>query len=193
MSTQIQSLFGFIAFAAIAWLLSEHRSNVRLKVVLSGMSAQLVVGLVLLKIPVFKDFFLFLNRMVLFLEESTRAGTAFVFGYLGGGDLPFAEIYRFSVILLRFVAIYSLFDTLNIIFCSAIKGAGDTRYVMLVTTLLSVFILILPTYLAVEVFGYGLMVSWVLATVYFALLGLAFYIRFRGGKWKEMRVIEIEG
>jgi MATE family multidrug resistance protein len=42
----------------------------------------------------------------------------------------FAEIYAYSVILLRFVAIYCLFDTMNIIFCSAIKGAGDTRYVI---------------------------------------------------------------
>ena len=41
----------------------------------------------------------------------------------------FAEIYRLSVILLRFVAVYSIFDTMNILFASAIKGAGDTRFV----------------------------------------------------------------
>lgn len=102
----------------------------------------------------------------------------------------FAEIYGFSVILLRFVAVYSIFDTLNIIFCSAIKGAGDTRFVMYMSTILSVFVLIIPTYLAIAVFEFGLMVSWVIATIYIMLLGIVFYLRFLGGKWKSMRVIE---
>lgn len=39
----------------------------------------------------FKQIFLSLNRLVLSLEEATRAGTSFVFGYLGGASLPFAE------------------------------------------------------------------------------------------------------
>jgi MATE family multidrug resistance protein len=104
----------------------------------------------------------------------------------------FSEIYRYSVVLLRFVAIYSIFDAMNIIFCSAIKGAGDTRYVMFVTVLLSVFVLIVPVYLVIEVLELGLMFAWVLATVYVTLLGVTFYIRFLGGKWKAMRVIELE-
>jgi len=102
----------------------------------------------------------------------------------------FSEIYGFSIILLRFVAVYSVFDTMNIIFCSAIKGAGDTRYVMLVTVILSVFVFVLPVYLAVVVFEFGLMIAWVFATVYIILLGFIFYVRFLGGKWKTMRVIE---
>jgi MATE family multidrug resistance protein len=102
----------------------------------------------------------------------------------------FSEIYGYSVILLRFVAVYSVFDTMNIVFCSAIKGAGDTRYVMLITVLLSVFVFIMPVYLAVVVFEFGLMVAWVFATAYITLLGFIFYLRFLGGKWKTMRVIE---
>ena len=102
----------------------------------------------------------------------------------------FSEIYGYSVILLRFVAIYSVFDTMNIIFCSAIKGAGDTRYVMLITVILSVFAFVVPVYLAVVVFEFGLMVAWVFATAYIILLGFIFYFRFLGGKWKTMRVIE---
>jgi MATE family multidrug resistance protein len=102
----------------------------------------------------------------------------------------FSEIYRYSVMLLRFVAVYSIFDAMNIIFCSAIKGAGDTRFVMLITVILSLFVLIVPTYLAIVVFEYGLMISWFLATIYVILLSLAFYLRFLNGKWKTMRVIE---
>jgi MATE family multidrug resistance protein len=102
----------------------------------------------------------------------------------------FSEIYQYCIILLRFVAVYSIFDTMNIIFCSAIKGAGDTRFVMFMTVILSVFVLILPTYLAIVVFEYGLMISWLLATIYVIMLSVAFYFRFLNGKWKTMRVIE---
>jgi MATE family multidrug resistance protein len=102
----------------------------------------------------------------------------------------FSEIYHYSIVLLRFVAVYSIFDTMNIIFTSAIKGAGDTRFVMFMTVILSLFVLIIPTYLAIVVFKYGLMFSWVLATVYIIIIGVTFYLRFLGGKWKSMRVIE---
>jgi MATE family multidrug resistance protein len=102
----------------------------------------------------------------------------------------FKEIYDFSIVLLRFVAFYSLFDTMNIIFCSAIKGAGDTKFVMYISIGLSFFGLLIPSYLAVIVFDYGLMVSWVIATFYVILLGFAFFLRFLNGKWKTMRVIE---
>ena len=104
----------------------------------------------------------------------------------------FSEIYGYAVVLLRFVAVYCVFDTMNIIFCSAIKGAGDTRYVMIATVILSVFVLIIPVFVAVEILEWGLMVAWVFATVYVISLGMTFYLRFRGGKWKSMRVIELE-
>jgi MATE family multidrug resistance protein len=109
---------------------------------------------------------------------------------LNADDRAFKEIYDFSIILLRFVAFYSVFDTMNIIFCSAIKGAGDTKFVMYISVGLSFLGLLIPTYLAVVVFDYGLMVSWVIATSYVILLGFAFFLRFLNGKWKTMRVIE---
>jgi MATE family multidrug resistance protein len=102
----------------------------------------------------------------------------------------FAEIYRTTVILLRFVAVYSVFDSMNIIFASAIKGAGDTRFIMLMILLLTSFGLAIPTYVAIVILDFGLMTAWVIATVYVILLGFTFYVRFLGGKWQTMRVIE---
>ena len=60
------------------------------------------MGLLLLKLPVFREFFLLLNRAVLSLEEATTAGTSFVFGYLGGGNLPFKEPYPGASFILAF-------------------------------------------------------------------------------------------
>lgn len=102
----------------------------------------------------------------------------------------FSEIYTLTVILLRFVAIYCVFDTMNIIFASAIKGAGDTRFVMFMVVIASICGLAIPTYLAIVVFGYGLTVSWVIVTAYVIILGFVFFGRFLSGRWKCMRVIE---
>jgi MATE family multidrug resistance protein len=105
----------------------------------------------------------------------------------------FREIYRLTVVLLRFVAVYSVFDTLNMVFAAAVKGAGDTRYVMIMVAIISLFGLIIPTYLTVVVLDWGLMFAWVIASAYVTTLGFVFYFRFLGGKWKTMRVIEQPG
>ena len=55
--------------------------------------------------PVFKNIFLSLNKMVLVLEEATREGTSFVFGYLGGGKAPFDEKFPGSSYILAFRAL----------------------------------------------------------------------------------------
>ncbi len=98
----LQSLVGLMAFVGLAWLISENRKKVSIRVVIVGLVLQLVIGVLLLKLPLFRDFFLALNRMVLSLEASTRAGTAMVFGYLGGGPLPFDEKFPGSSFVLAF-------------------------------------------------------------------------------------------
>jgi len=97
-----QSVLGLAAFVGLAWLISEKRSRVNIRIIIVGLVIQLLIGALLLKLPLFRDFFLALNRMVLSLEESTRAGTAMVFGYLGGGPLPFEEKFPGSSFILAF-------------------------------------------------------------------------------------------
>lgn len=112
--------------------------------------------------------------------------------------MPFVEpnkvdMYRpivaIAETLLIFVAAYGLFDTGNIIFASALKGAGDTRFVMIVPATLSWMIMVLPTYFAVK-YKWSLYVAWTFVTVFVCVLAVVFLLRFLGGKWKQMRVIE---
>src|SRR5207247_7517783 len=63
------------------------------------------LGLVLLKAPYAKDVFLALDGALDALEKATRDGTAFVFGFLGGGPLPFAETYPGATFVLAFRAL----------------------------------------------------------------------------------------
>jgi CNT family concentrative nucleoside transporter len=101
----IQSIAGLLVFAGIAWCLSENRKQVSIKIPIVGILIQLAVGIVLLKLPIFREFFLLLNRMVLSLQAATTAGTSFVFGYLGGADLPFAETFPGASFILAFQAL----------------------------------------------------------------------------------------
>lgn len=101
----------------------------------------------------------------------------------------FAAIEPIARSLLCFVAFYCLFDTGNIIFSAALKGAGDTRFVMAIAVVLSWVVMVIPCYLAVKL-GWGLFVAWGAVTAYVCILALVFLLRFRAGKWKTMRVIE---
>ncbi len=86
-----RSAAGLIVLAALAWAISEDRRAVRWRTVAAGMALQVAIALVLLRLPPSKHLFLVLNQGMVALERATRAGTSFVFGYLGGGPLPFPE------------------------------------------------------------------------------------------------------
>ncbi|MCP4665357.1 MAG: nucleoside:proton symporter [Deltaproteobacteria bacterium] len=88
---KIQSIIGLFVLAFLAWLFSEKRKAVNVRTLLTGLGLQIGLALLLLKLPGSQSVFLWLNQVVQALEESTKAGTGFVFGYLGGGELPFAE------------------------------------------------------------------------------------------------------
>lgn len=108
----------------------------------------------------------------------------------GGEEEPLWEQIRTRVpILLRFVAVYSFFDTMNVVFSNALRGAGDTLFVTCAALGLSWPILVLPTWAALH-YGWGLYAAWTFASVYIMALATMFWFRFRQGKWRSMRVIE---
>jgi CNT family concentrative nucleoside transporter len=90
---ELQSLLGVVALVAFSWVISENRRAPVVRPIVSGMAVTFVLALGLLKVPVFRQAFQSLNDAVLALQEATRIGTTFVFGYLGGGPLPFTESY----------------------------------------------------------------------------------------------------
>jgi len=88
---RLQSFIGFMALALLAWVFSENRKRVNARTLATGLGLQVLLAFVLLKFPGSQEVFLWLNRGVDAIEASTRAGTGFVFGYLGGAPLPFEE------------------------------------------------------------------------------------------------------
>ena len=107
-----------------------------------------------------------------------------------------AEVENFALVrpiarnILYFVALYCLFDTMNIIFASALKGAGDTRFVMIIAITLSWVIMVIPTWILCEYYGRGIYTAWTFLSLFVVALGFTFLARFLQGKWRAMRVIE---
>jgi CNT family concentrative nucleoside transporter len=100
-----QGIIGIIAFPLIAWILSENRQDARLRTVMLGLAIQIALAALLLGVPAIKNAFLALNGIVTALMDATRAGTSFVFGYIGGGTLPFATTGAGTTFNLAFQAL----------------------------------------------------------------------------------------
>ena len=86
---QVQSAFGVFALLALAWLLGESRRAVSLRQAVIGLLVTVLTAIVLIKLPVVAHAFGAINDAVGAISSASRAGTSFVFGYLGGGALPF--------------------------------------------------------------------------------------------------------
>jgi len=125
-------------------------------------------------------------------------GVLYVFGaplllapYAAGADpASFPTIAAIATVLLRFVALYSIFDMLNLVHAAGLRGAGDTVYPMLLTFVLAWFAMLLPAWIGCLVLGNGVYLAWSAASLYVVLLGLLMRRRFRAGRWKTLRVIE---
>jgi concentrative nucleoside transporter, CNT family len=86
---QLQSAFGVFALLAIAWAFGENRAAVSLRQAAIGLLVTLLTAVILIKLPVVAHAFGVINDAVGAISSASRAGTSFVFGYLGGGALPF--------------------------------------------------------------------------------------------------------
>jgi CNT family concentrative nucleoside transporter len=100
----LHGLFGLFSLLVIAWILSENRWHIPSRVVIAGVLLQIALALLFIKFPPATSVFLILNDGVGALQKATDSGTALVFGYLGGGVLPFTETQPNASFILAFRA-----------------------------------------------------------------------------------------
>ena len=101
----LQGIFGYAVFIALAWAISESRRDIPWRTVAGGVLLQVTLAVIILKLPGAQSVFAAMNDALLALEKATRAGTGMVFGYLGGGPLPFAEPFPGASFVLAFQAL----------------------------------------------------------------------------------------
>ena len=101
----LQSAIGIIALLAFAWLISERRHVISWRRVAIGLAITFALAVTFLKIPPVRAAFAAANNVVDAIAAATRAGTTFVFGYLGGGPLPFDLKFPGAEFVLAFQAL----------------------------------------------------------------------------------------
>jgi CNT family concentrative nucleoside transporter len=100
-----QGLAGILALLLLAWLLSENRRAIAWRTVVGGMVLEFALAILLIRVPPARQAMLQLNDAASALQRATDAGTGFVFGYLGGDRLPFAETHPGAAFILAFKAL----------------------------------------------------------------------------------------
>ncbi len=102
----------------------------------------------------------------------------------------FEALHDLTVVLLRYVSFYMLLDTIGIVFGSAIRGAGDTLFPMLITFIASPILVIVEL---IGIINYGGDVHWCWSalTLWIAFQCVAFTLRFYQGKWMKMQLLNM--
>jgi len=102
----------------------------------------------------------------------------------------YSQMMEISITLLRIVSAYLLFDSLYMVFSGALKGAGDTRFMMWNVALFSFIFLVLPCYVGIVVLKLGVNFAWSCILVFVIALFTLSCVRYYQGKWQNMLVIE---
>lgn len=116
----------------------------------------------------------------------------FLHGFFRHSDQPVADqeaVQAMATVLLQFVAAYNLLDATQMVFVGALKGAGDTRFLLYVSLVLS-FLLAAFSLLSVRVWQLNIFGCWTLIVFWCLIAAVTYVLRFRQGKWRSMRVIE---
>lgn len=95
-----------------------------------------------------------------------------------------------SVVLLRIIAAYLFLDALYMVFSGALKGAGDTRFLMVSVGISSLLTLVLPVYFGITRYSMGITEAWLFVLLFVTVLFLLAAGRYSAGKWQKMLVIE---
>ncbi len=98
----MRGVAGWAALLVLAWLLSEDRRRIPWRVAAGGLALELILALVLIDLAPARSAISLLNGVANALQRATDDGTGFVFGYLGGGALPFAETRPGGSVILAF-------------------------------------------------------------------------------------------
>ena len=98
------------------------------------------------------------------------------------------EISYYAVICLRIVAVAQPFLAVAMVFAGALRGAGDTKTVLIATGLTSWVIRVGLGYFLAITLGYGLVGAWIAMVLDFAIRGITFLLLFKKGNWQNIEV-----
>ena len=120
MAHHAMSALGFLVFLGISWLLSSNRRSVAWRTIGSGVALQLIIGLIIFRLPVSHRVLLWLNDAVVALLNASKSGSVFLFGPLAAspgeqGSIGFILVFQVLPVVIFFAAITSLLYHLGVL------------------------------------------------------------------------------
>jgi len=99
------------------------------------------------------------------------------------------ELATTAAKLLTIVAAWGIFDAVNLMYSGALRGAGDTKFVVWASGLLAWLFWIPGILYLYLVHQADIVLLWMFTSFYVAIFGLVFFLRFRTGKWKRIDLL----
>jgi CNT family concentrative nucleoside transporter len=120
MTHHVVSLAGFIIFVAICWLLSRNRRQIAWRTIVWGVVLQLLIGLIIFRLPVSHRILIWLNNAVLALLSASKSGSVFLFGPLAAspgepGSIGFILLFQVLPVVIFFSAVTSMLYHLRVL------------------------------------------------------------------------------
>jgi len=113
-----------------------------------------------------------------------------LFAGRSGTDIPFQEVLPIGKVLLVIMTAWGIMDAGNMIIGSALKGAGDTKFVMYYSVAIAWGVLVVGQMVLVLYLDSGIIISWIWTAFYIMVLATGFFWRFRSGSWRTIEVLE---
>lgn len=114
------SLVGFVFFAGVAWLLCRNRRRIAWKTIAWGVALQLVIGLIIFRLPGSHRILLWLNDGVVALLNASKSGSEFLFGPLAAspgepGSVGFILVFQVLPVVIFFAAFTAMLYHLRVL------------------------------------------------------------------------------
>lgn len=108
----------------------------------------------------------------------------------GEGTIVISDILPSSRMFLILMAMWGMFDVASIVLAGALRGAGDTKFVMIFFLIVAWGLWVPGQFLLLGPLGMGAMAQWVWLAIYIILLSVGYVGRFLSGRWRDIEVIE---
>jgi len=122
--------------------------------------------------------------VILFVFGARPLVNVFASGLENGG----VDVAPMAVTMLRLAAVYTLADATQLILAGALRGAGDTQFVMRISIALH-WIFAGTAWYAIKILRIPPVSMWMIFIIFVLTLGVAMFLRYRFGRWREMSLV----